>query len=247
MQLGLAERGFKQRSDCPVQTVHSLLSRKARSRPGRAPWPGPVSSCMAWEATLVPYGLSGDTAAAGNSPGAGALKLATAEPLGPPGLLVAGPSQRELEKGRGQPWHCQHDSAPPRPAGQGVPHFSLLWPPTGQVTSYLASSRKSQGPHSGAYLQLCPIGGQKLLEVSSLMWLRQRPIGNSTSPERDSREADWLPSHPDIHFQGIWTSPLEPTGSGQEGILGSGERPWSPTEVRAHPKALSYHHKGKGP
>lgn len=163
---------------------------------GDPPVPGPVSSCMAWEVRLVPDGLSGDTAAAGNSPGAGALELATAEPLGPPGLLAVGPSQRELEKGRGQPWHCQHDSAPPQAGRSRSPPFFPLWPPTSQVTSYLARSRKSQGPHSGAYLQLCPIGGQKLLEVSSLRWLSQRPVGNSTSPERDTREADWLPCQP---------------------------------------------------
>lgn len=126
-----------------------------------------------------------------------------------------------------------------RPASQGgLHHPSLLWPPAGQATGVLARSRRSQGPTNRRFLKLIlqvqggpetPEGSGSSTEVPG----SHQPDGaeteacrESTFPERDSREADWLLSQPHTNFQGSWTGLFRLPGSGQEGILGS----WGDTE-----------------
>lgn len=135
-----------------------------------------------------------------------------------------------------QPWHCQHDSAPhqtsrPRRAPQSFPSVASKRP----GHWFPVQEQRSQGPHSQRLTEAksCRVqGGPEILEgIGSSTEVpgshqpdgaeTERPVGKSTFPERDSREADWLPSQLHTHFQGSWTGPFQPTGSGQEGILGS--------------------------
>lgn len=258
MQLGVAERGFKHRPDCAVQAAHSLLSRKACQREkqqdlGDTLFLCPASSRMQCPGSEVVPGWAQTAhgcpaAAAGNGSGAGALVLAAAEPLGPLGLLVVGPSQGELERGRGQPWHCQHDSAPPQASGlRRSPPFSPSVASNRPGHQLPRQEQKVPGPMLGGLSEAVSCRGSGAHGSLHLIGLSQRPIGNPASPERNSMEAGWLPSQPTPTSKEGGLAVWDLEAQVRRASSGPEERHWSPTEIRAHPKAPSHHHKGRDP
>jgi len=132
-------------------TAQSLLTRIACSRRSARMWRPPTRLLSV---NCVKPGSEADAWM-----GQRGHSLPAAERVGPPCLPVAGPRQEELEKRRGQPWCCQHDSAPLQASrSQRVPSSSpcpfrpvssLLRPPVGQATG---SSTRNRGSCTAAPL-----------------------------------------------------------------------------------------------